>query len=140
MGAAFSISVIGAKSIIRKFQKARGEIGSETRKNLIKAGSVIQAAAKKNFRPRAAKGVPNPLRGPKTLRTQTGQLKRSILVKTRGAGFDTVVEIGPTVAYGRKHELGEGVPARPFMKPAIEDTEKQVVALVGKSFRPILRA
>lgn len=140
MGAAFSISVIGANAIIRRFQKARGEIGSETRKNLIKAGSVIQAAAKKNFKPRAAKGVPNPLRGPKTLRVQSGQLRRSILVKTRGTGFETVVEIGPTAEYGRKHELGEGVPARPYMRPAIQDTEKQVIALVGKSFRPILRA
>ena len=140
MGAAFSISVIGAKSIIRKFQRARGEIGSETRKNLIKAGSVIQAAAKKNFRPREAKGVRNMLTGPKTLRVQSGQLRRSIVVKTRGTGFDTVVEVGPTAEYGRKHELGEGVPARPFMRPALEDTEKQVIALVGKSFRPILRA
>lgn len=140
MAAVFSISVIGAKSLLRKFQKARGEIGSETRKNLLKAGSVIQGAAKKNFRPRSAKGVPNPLRGPKTLRVQTGQLRRSITVRAKGAGANTVVEIGPTVRYAEKHEIGEGVPARPFMKPALEDTEKQVVALVGKSFRPILEA
>lgn len=140
MAAAFSISVIGAKSILRSFQKASKQIGSETRKNLLKAGSVIQANAKKNFKPRSAKGVPNPLRGPKTLRIQTGQLRRSIRVRARGAGFDTVVEIGPTVRYAEKHEIGDGVPARPFMRPALEETEKQVVAMVGRSFKPVLEA
>lgn len=140
MAAAFSISVIGAKSIIRSFRKASQSVGSETRKNLLKAGSVIQAAAKKNFKPRAAKGVRNPLRGPKTLRVQTGQLRRSIRVRARGTGFDTVVEIGPTVRYAERHEIGQGVPARPFMRPALKDTEKQIVTLVGRSFRPVLRA
>ena len=140
MAAAFSISVIGAKSILRSFRKASKAIGSETRKNLLKAGSVIQANAKKNFKPRSAKGVRNPLRGPKTLRVQTGKLRRSIRVRARSTGFDTVVEIGPTVRYAERHEIGQGVPARPFMRPALEDTEKQVVALVGKSFRPILEA
>lgn len=140
MAAAFSISVIGASSIIRSFRKASKAVGSETRRNLLKAGSVIQAAAKKNFKPRAAKGVPNPLRGPKTLRVQTGQLRRSIRVRGRGTGFDTVVEIGPTVRYAEKHEIGAGVPARPFMGPALRDAEKQVVALVGRSFKPVLEA
>lgn len=145
MGAAFSISVIGANAIIRRFQKARGEIGSETRKNLIKAGSVIQAAAKKNFRPRAAKGAPNLLVGPKTLRVQSGQLRRSIRVLAKGKGANTVVTVGPTVVYGRIHELGgeefkSAIPKRPYMAPALKDTEKQVIALVGRSFRPILRA
>lgn len=143
MGAAFSISVIGASSIIRSFRKASKEVGSETRKNLLKAGSVIQGKAKKNFRPRSAKGVPNPLRGPKTLRVQSGQLRRSIRVRARGTGFDTVVEIGPTVRYAGRHEEpepGDRMPARPYMRPALEETEKQVVALVGKSFRPVLRA
>lgn len=140
MAAAFSISVIGAKSIIRSFQQASKDVGSETRKRLLQAGSVIQAEAKKNFKPRQARGVPNPLTGPKTLRIQTGQLRRSIRVRATGTGFDTVVEIGPTVRYAERHEIGEGVPARPFMRPALEDTAKRVVALVGKSFRPILRA
>ncbi len=140
MAAAFSISVIGASSIIRSFRKASKAVGSETRKNLLKAGSVIQGAAKKNFKPRGAKGERNPLRGPKTLRVQTGQLRRSIRVRARGIGFDTVVEIGPTVRYAKKHEIGEGVPARPFMKPARDDTLKQVTALIGKSFEPVLEA
>lgn len=140
MAAAFSISVIGAKSLLRTFRRASKDIGSETRKNLLKAGSVIQGAAKKNFKPRGSKGERNPLRGPKTLRIQSGQLRRSIRVRARGTGFDTIVEIGPTVGYAERHEIGQGVPARPFMRPALEDTAKQVVALVGKSFRPILRA
>lgn len=140
MAAVFSISVIGAKSLLRSFRKASKEIGSETRKNLLKGGQVIRLAAIKNFKPRTAKGVPNPLRGPKTLRVQTGTLRKSITIRVTGIGFDTVVQVGPTVRYAEKHEIGEGVPARPFMKPALEDTEKQVVALVGKSFRPILEA
>lgn len=140
MAAAFSISVIGAKSIIRRFQKARGEIGSETRKRLLQAGSVIQGKAKQNFKPRAAKGVRNPFRGPKTLRIQSGQLRRSITVRARGTGFDTEVEVGPTVRYAERHEIGQGVPARPFMGPALRDTEKQVIAIIGNSFRPILQA
>lgn len=140
MAVAFSISVIGAKSILRSFRKASKAIGSETRKNLLKAGSVIQANAKKNFKPRSAKGVRNPLRGPKTLRVQTGQYRRSIQVKARGTGFDTVVEVFPTVGYAKKHEIGEGVPARQVMGPALEDSAKQVIAIVGKSFRPILEA
>ena len=141
MSAAFSISVIGATSLLRSFRRASKAVGSETRKNLLKAGSVIQGAAKKNFKPRSAKGVPNPLRGPKTLRVQTGQLRRSIRVRARGTGFDTIVEIGPTVGYAERHEIGSGgVPARPFMRPALEDTEKQVLAIVGRSFRPVLEA
>lgn len=139
MAAAFSISVIGAKSIIRSFQKASKAVGSETRKNLLKAGSVIQANAKKNFKPRSAKGVANPLKGPKTLRIQSGQLRRSITVTAKGTGADTVVEIGPKVRYAEKHEIGDGVPARPFMRPAVKDTAKQVKALIGKSFNAVLR-
>ena len=140
MAAAFSISVIGAKSILRTFRKASRTVGSETRKNLLLAGQVIRLAAIKNFKPRTAKGVRNPLRGPKTLRVQTGLLRKSITIRPKGTGFDTVVEIGPTVRYAERHEIGQGVPARPFMRPALVDSEKQVIAIVGKSFRPILEA
>lgn len=145
MADALSISVLGAKNIIRRFRKAAREMDSEIRKNLLKAGSVIQGAAKKNFRPRGAKGTENLLVGPKTLRVQSGQLRRSIRVLAKGRGADTVVTVGPSVIYGRIHELGgeefkSAIPKRPYMGPALRDTEKQVVAIIGNSFRPILQA
>lgn len=145
MAAAFSISVIGAKSIIRNLRKGSRKMDSEIRKNLLKGGSIIQAAAKKNFKSRGAKGTPNLLVGPKTLRVQSGQLRRSIRVLAKGQGANTVVTIGPTVVYGAIHELGgeefkSAIPKRPYMGPALEESAEKVVAIVGRSFRPILEA
>ena len=56
----------------------------------------------------------------------TGALRASIKsTEPRRIGFGTyVVQVGPTVIYGRVQELGGGnnLPARPYMAPALEES------------------
>ena len=58
---------------------------------------------------------------PKFLGVVTGRLRASISAKPaikRGNRYFST--IGTNVGYARKHEFGEGVRARPFMRPALQ--------------------
>lgn len=63
---------------------------------------------------------------PKYLGVVTGNLRASIEPKrTQKRGNTYIGGYGTKVKYARKHELGEGVPARPFMKPAIQNRQNR---------------
>jgi len=47
---------------------------------------------------------------------QSGELAGSV---TYAANGSLEVVVGPTKIYGKRHELGEGTPKRPFMLPAL---------------------
>lgn len=63
---------------------------------------------------------------PKFLGVVSGRLRSSIgIVKATKAGNIYTSKIGTNVSYARKHELGEGVRPRPFLRPAIEDRQNR---------------
>lgn len=156
------ITIVGSSSLIKKFTKGVAQAKKDIRKNLLKAGSVIQAEAKTGFKARGQKNSPNPATGPRTLRVQSGQLRRSIVVRSRGSGVNMVVEVGPTVRYGAIHEFGGTIrpirkkfltfriggdfvnvksvriPKRPYMAPALKRSEAKVQTLIGFAFRPVV--
>lgn len=121
------ITVVGSEKIIERFEKASLAVKNELRRNLQMAGALVMGSAKKNFKPRGGKGSKNTFRGAKTLRVQTGQLRRSITVNTSGTGLSTVVTVGPKVRYGAIHEFGGKTSAH-----IIEPRRKKVLRFVQK--------
>ncbi len=157
-----SIKVVGSPDLIRRFTTGISQAKKEIRKNLLKAGSVIQAEAKTGFKARGQKNSPNPAKGANTLRVQSGQLRRSIIVRSKGSGTRTVVEVGPTVRYGAIHEFGGTIrpirkqfltfkiaggfvnvrqvriPKRPYLAPALKRSEEKIQTIIGNAFRPVV--
>lgn len=60
---------------------------------------------------------------PNVLGVITGRLRSSITATpTTKSGNTYTAKIGTNVIYARRHEMGTyGMPARPFLKPALED-------------------
>lgn len=151
----FTLKVIGAKAILDRFRKASSNVKTDTSRNLLKAAALIQRTAKRK------------VSGP-VLNVRTGQLRRSIIVRKRGSGVNTVVTVGPQVKYGGAHEFGAQIPARfpkrakalrfeiggriifakraagfklkarPFMRPSLQENLEAVTRLIGRAFKPIV--
>jgi hypothetical protein len=79
----------------------------------------------------------------------TGNLKRSIVGKAfhSGDGVGIVLTAGDNglVTYAAKHEFGEGVPPRPYVRPAIDHLRNVipphierafVSSVLGRGFKP----
>jgi HK97 gp10 family phage protein len=62
---------------------------------------------------------------PQFLGVVTGRLRSSITATpATKSGNSYTAKIGTNVIYGHRHEYGTGgMPARPFMRPAIEDSQ-----------------
>lgn len=58
---------------------------------------------------------------PEKLGVITGTLRRSIRQETKVSGHTIQGTIGTNTSYGAKHELGLGVPKRPFLRPPLEN-------------------
>lgn len=66
---------------------------------------------------------PNPPPGP--LKIRSGDLRRGIeMIQPSQSGTNFVAGLQTDIFYGKKHELGLGVGARPFLAPAIEDARE----------------
>jgi phage gpG-like protein len=81
--------------------------------------------------PKMPRGVGDDMNA--TLAVQTGTLRKSIALRIKVASGDVSAEIGTTVGYGRKHELGIGVPGRPFLRPSIVEKRSAVMQQVERS-------
>lgn len=95
-------------------------------KGLRKAMFFVEGKAKAGF----AEGGPV-RKPPGPLVARTGHLRRSIKsgVKDHRIGW-----VKATVSYGRLHELGIGrMPARPFLRPAIEDNIERIKQFIRES-------
>lgn len=157
----FTLKVVGARAIIDRFRKASRDVKSETSKNLLKAGALVQRTARKSFKPGGGRGK-NPSTGPFTLRKGTQQLSKTILVTKTGSGVGTIVKVGPKVKYGAIHEFGGvirpkrkkalrfmingefvtvksvRIPARPYMGPSLQKNLEAITKLIGRAFKPIV--
>lgn len=97
---------------------------------LSRAGLVVERATKLKLTEsgRHKKGTKTPAAVGSPPAIVTGALRRSVKTfKPERVGFRSYrVLVGPTVVYGRFQELGEGVPVRPFLGPAMESVRYQV--------------
>ena len=64
---------------------------------------------------------------PRILGVVTGRLRASLATRPAEKHGDTyIARIGTNVVYARTHEFGRGaIPARPFIKPALQDKRNQ---------------
>lgn len=136
---------------IRAFMDALNKMDANVRskalRNAVEAGArVVEAYAKVNIT--------------QTFKNQTGNLANSIRVETTQNGDQARALIGPTAVYGRIQELGGTVkpltarmlfwtdengkshaahevtlPARPYLKPAVEDHEVEIIGAVAENLR-----
>lgn len=89
----------------------------------------------------------------------TNALANSIIVETEGSGSKVSANVGPTVIYGRIHELGgiikavsakylhfviDGVdiftktvhiPARPYLRPAVDNNRDKITASISETLK-----
>lgn len=120
-GQAVEIKFPDSEILVAAVSKKTRELGVAVDGLLKDAAALVERTAKTSFRPREGKRTPNTLTGDFTLRSQTGQLRRSISTKRRGKGFDAVFVVAPSALYGSVHEFGLGrMPARPFMRPSLD--------------------
>lgn len=136
---------------IEAFMQALRKMDANVRgrgvKNAVEAGGrIVEAYAKVN--------VVN------TFKHQTGNLANSIRVEVTASPDRAVARIGPTAIYGRIQELGGTVkplikkklyfmgedgrlrtamsvtlPARPYLKPAVEEHEDEILKAVAEKLR-----
>ena len=84
-------------------------------KPLLLAGADVERFAKEGMKKGGGKDkIPSEPGEPP--HRQSGELASSV---THAATTGLEVVVGPTKIYGKRHELGEGTPKRPFMLPAL---------------------
>lgn len=102
-----SVVWIGGKEFDADIARRVSEVTAGTPEAMRVAAEVVAEAAKAH------------------IHSQTGNLAGSIEIVEVAAGVETAVTLGPTVIYGRKHELGKrgryNAPAFPFMRPGFEE-------------------
>jgi len=114
------------------FDDVRGAITGEMLMAAAKAGGhVIKKHAKEN----ASSGRPG-------LEVETRELVDSIKISpAKSTETYAEVDVGPSVIYGAIHEFGGfGIPARPYMRPAIDENEDKIVDAVADEIRGNLEA
>jgi phage gpG-like protein len=120
MAATVKVTIIGMPQVRAMLKRLTP---AESRKvvvdSLLECAHTIQRnAAEKQILP-GGKGPPDP----KQLTSRTGTLRGSIAVNR--SPLPAAVEIGTHLVYGPVHELGgRHHPRRPFLAPAVEETEE----------------
>ena len=62
---------------------------------------------------------------------QTGALRDSIITDVQRKGSEIIVEVGPTVDYADDVEFGRlRKAAQPYLRPAVDETEQEVLDLI----------
>ena len=68
----------------------------------------------------------------------TGRMRNSINAEIKTGDGYMIGRVGPNVNYARKHEFGEGVKRRPFLKPAFVKHHMQIRRIFQKAVRASL--
>lgn len=134
--------IVDARATTAKMTQIMTKTELETVALAVKqAGLVVERAAKKNIRGRHAVGTPRPDGGENTgdgtLMNVTSALRASITTTSpKRIGFGSyMVQVGPTMIYGRVQELGGGpsnLPARPYMAPALASSGAEIYAIYNR--------
>jgi phage gpG-like protein len=108
--------------------------GATLAKAVMAGGQVVEAHAKIN----ASRGRPG-------LNVVTGNLVNSIsTVLSKSTDTSAEADVGPAAVYGRIHELGgiaghgSHIPARPYLRPAVDEHMGQIEDAVGAVLKDAL--
>jgi hypothetical protein len=122
----------GVEAVIAAATKKAAQMSAATRAATAKALHLIERNTKKQLTSSSHQaGTPTPSQPGEPPSLVTGNLRRSIAV----TGPDPLGlgrwkgSVGPTAIYGRAQELGNpdrNLPARPFMRPGVEDSLEEV--------------
>lgn len=136
------VFILGLGDLRSDTKEAEQKIRPELRKNLELASQLVVGATGRQFRGSRTKALRAKPRRPVTapphmLARFEGFYARAVSYSITQAGNKLTSEVGPVaVAYARRHEFGTlGMPRRPVLTPAVEQTEKQVFELLERSFR-----
>ena len=137
------MKVTGAGRLTGAFNKAAKSTPDRMQKAVLRAGYLVQRAAKKN------------LTGGNPLNVRSERLRSSVQVKMKGGGKTAEARVGTKVKYGAVHEHGATfmstwgrgggtrqitIPARPWLNPALESNRKKIVKLLDKEVQNMLKA
>jgi phage gpG-like protein len=130
MAVSLSISVQGAEDLHERLNRINPKTNPAwVRRSMLKSGLRVQEIASKEKILRGGKGPP--VLG--ILTSRTGTLRRSIRVNR--SPLPWAVEIGTDLIYGAVHESGGKYhPARPFLKPALEDVSRELSGIFAKEW------
>lgn len=81
--------------------------------------------------PKMQRGMGHPTMA--TLAVRTGRLRRSITQRVAVEPGRYSAIIGTNVPYGRKHEFGQGVPFRPFLRPSLEKKRPEALEMLNEA-------
>lgn len=142
MAGGFSIKWIGLKAFGARMAGAGGRVQTELEKNMRKAGEAVITSSQQQFRGSRtrARRAGRPVTAPKDrLAVDYGRYRESITQDVRRVGRRRwTTEVGPTVKYARRHELGTGgMPKREVLTRGVKESEKQVIRIIGQTFRVV---
>lgn len=133
-----SFEILGLTEFFGALTQIGSDVDQGSRRGVVRAAAEIEDNAKQN-----ASGSPGP-------EVERGTLRRGIRHKavTRGAGLEWRTEVGPTVIYSRRVELGfhgadalgriYNQEAKPYFTPAWDDTAKRLVEIYAEEWRRAL--
>ncbi len=154
-----SLKVIGAKAVIERFRKAASDSKSEARKLLLDAGALIECSAKKKVSGPVLSTRTGQLRRSIHARAQGSGFDTVVTVgpsvhyaaihefggKTaprtilpRRAKVLRFEAGGRTIFARRVNHPGSRIPARPYMRPSLEENREEIERLVGRAFKAIV--
>ena len=127
---------------------AVGRLDAATKAATAAAGAVVELETKNQLRKTShSKKTPTPASPGSPPSLISGALMRSVAAQGPVGGAGTYVETaGPSIIYGRIQELGgdagrhhaSHLPARPYMKPALEESKPKLEALFVEAWTAAL--
>lgn len=141
----FRVNVTGLDALVTTLRGKTVALQAVTREAVVLAAHIAERHTKDLLRRTShRKGTPTPSQPGDPPSAVTGTLMRSIAVDgPTGAAGTYRAQLGPTVLYGRIHELGgragrknaARLPARPYLAPAVEQSRSEVEALFYRAWR-----
>ena len=153
-----SLKVIGAKAVINRFRKAASDSKSEVQRLLLDAGALIERSAKKKVSGPVLKVRTGQLRRSIHARAQGTGVDAVVTVGST-AKYAAIHEFGGKTAprtilprrakvlrfeaggraiFARRvNHSGSRIPARPYMRPSLEENREKIERLVGHAFKAI---
>lgn len=133
-----SFEIFGLDEFIGALVRVEGDVDTGSKRGVVRAAAEIEKKAKEN-----ASGAP----GPEVVR---GTLRRGIrhTAAHREKGLEWQTEVGPTVVYSRRIDLGfhgedalgrvYNQDARPYFTPAWDETSGRLVQIYFEEWRKAL--
>jgi phage gpG-like protein len=110
-----------------------GDINKEMASRLPLAGAVVVGKTKRLLgvqgRPAKGGGKATHSKPGEPPRWQTKALRQSI---TQESVSSTVERVGTNVKYAKKLEMGIGLAARPYLRPALAQSKKKIISILTK--------